>query len=208
MDAKDVAKLLLSVQAVTLRPEHPFIWVSGIISPIYCDNRLINSYPAERKQIVAAFVQKIKKQNLNPDVIAGVATGAISWGAWVAEVLNKPFVYIRGKTKEHGKQNRVEGKLEPGQTVVVIEDLFSTGGSSLSAVEAVQEAGGKVLACFAIFTYGFPQAVEGFKRANCHVETLSDFKTLLQVAQEQGIITSEQLLILKKFSADPHGWRP
>lgn len=210
MDAtcQEIARLLLEVGAVTLRPDQPFTWASGIQSPIYCDNRLLMSLPEARREVREAFCRLIRKKLPDCELIAGVATGAIPHAAWVAERLGKPFVYIRAEKKEHGKQNQVEGKVLPGSLAVVIEDLVSTGGSSCAAVEALREAGAKVSHCFAIFSYGFPEALKKFEAIQCAVESLTDFPTLLQMAKERRIITAEQVELLKKFSADPRNWKP
>lgn len=198
---QEIARLLLEVGAVTLRPDKPFTWASGIQSPIYCDNRLLISFPEARRCVREAFCRLIREKVPDCEWIAGVAVGAIPHAAWVAERLGKPLVYIRGEKKEHGKQNQVEGKVSPGAKAVVIEDLVSTGGSSVAAVEALRIAGAEVNHCFAIFSYGFPEALKKFSDIQCAVESLTDFPTLLQIAKERRIINAEQVELLKKFQA-------
>lgn len=203
---QEIARLLLDTGCIMLRPDRPFTWASGIQSPIYCDNRLLISYPNARRQVREAFIQLFKEKAADCELVAGVATGAIPHAAWIAERLNKPMVYMRGLAKEHGKQNQVEGKVEPGAKAVVIEDLISTGGSSVAAVETLREAGAKVEHCFAIFNYGFPEALKKFEEIQCTLTSLTDFQTLLQVARESRIIKADQETILKKFIADPKHW--
>ncbi|MDO8527503.1 MAG: orotate phosphoribosyltransferase [Deltaproteobacteria bacterium] len=203
---QEIAELLLHIGAVTLRPDQPFTWASGIQSPIYCDNRLLMSFPEARRKVKEAFCHCIKEKCPEAELIAGVATGAIPQATLVAERLTKPMVYIRAATKDHGKQNLVEGKVKPGVAAVVIEDLVSTGGSSVAAIEALREAGAKVDHCLAIFSYGFPEASKKFEEIHCQLTTLTDFETLLQVARESRVISAAQENILKKFSADPRGW--
>lgn len=202
-----IAELLLRIGAVTLSPEKPFTWASGIRSPIYCDNRILMAFPEERQQVTAEFLHAIRTKNITYDVIAGVATGGIPHAAWIAAALRKPMLYIRGKAKEHGKQNLIEGKLTRGQRVLVVEDLISTGGSSISAIEAVRDAGGVVDHCMAIFTYGFPEATERFTKAHCALITLTDFQTLVAVAAGQGKVSPAQVSLLKRFSENPKGWQ-
>jgi len=203
---QEIAKILLEVGAVTLRPDQPFTWASGIKSPIYCDNRLLMAYPEARREVREAFCHLLKGKSPNCELIAGVATGAIPHAAWVADRLNKPMVYIRGSTKDHGKQNLVEGKVEGGGLAVVIEDLVSTGGSSCAAIEALRNAGCKVEHCLAIFSYGFPEALKRFEEIHCNLTPLTDFPTLLQLAKERRVISTTQQDLLKKFSADPWHW--
>ncbi|OGQ04309.1 MAG: orotate phosphoribosyltransferase [Deltaproteobacteria bacterium RIFCSPLOWO2_01_44_7] len=203
---QEVAKILLEIGAVTLSPKKLFTWASGIQSPIYCDNRLLMTYPEARREIREAFCHLLKEKEPNCELIAGVATGAIVHAAWVAEHLNKPMVYVRSQAKDHGKQNLVEGKVEPGKLAIVIEDLVSTGGSSCAAIEALRDSGGKVNHCLAIFTYGFPEAVKKFEAIQCNLTTLTDFSTLLQLAKERRIISAEEQTLLQRFSANPRGW--
>lgn len=203
---QEVARLLLSIGAVTLRPEKLFTWASGIKSPIYCDNRLLISFPDARRTIKDAFCTLIKEKAPDAELIAGVATGAIPHAAWVAERLNKPMVYIRTSPKGHGKENVVEGKVETGVKAVVIEDLVSTGGSSCDAIEALRAAGARVDDCLAIFSYGFAEAQKKFDAIKCALTTLTNFPTLLQMAKEMRLIRADQIDLLKKFSQDPRGW--
>lgn len=204
---QEIARILLEVGAVIFRPDQPFTWASGIQSPIYCDNRLLMSDPQARREVREAFCRLIREKVPDCELIAGVATGAIPHAAWVAERLGKPLVYIRSEKKGHGKQNQVEGKVLPGAAAVVIEDLISTGGSSCAAVEALREAGTRADHCFAIFSYGFPEALKKFEAIQCTVESLTDFPILLQMAKERRIIKAEQIELLKKFSADPRNWK-
>ncbi len=206
MSKEDVATLLLDIGAVVLRPDEPFTWASGIKSPIYCDNRLLLGYPEARKTVRDGFVALIKTQCPTAEVIAGVATAGIPHAAWVAEALNKPMVYIRQAQKDHGKKNQVEGPLKQGQKVVVIEDLISTGGSSVSCVEAARTSGAVIEHCFAIFQYGFPEAIKKFEEIHCKLTTLTDFATLLSIAKKRGKISTEQETLLQKFIANPWKW--
>jgi len=201
-----VAETLLSIKAVTLDLKKGYKWVSGIIAPIYCDNRLLISYPAERKIIIDAFVKTIEDNKIDFDILAGTATAGIPWAAFLAEKLNKPMIYIRSKAKDHGKENLIEGKLEPGKKVLVVEDLISTGGSSISAVNAAKEAGGNVVGCLAIFTYLFPEATESFKNNSCPLYTLSNFEVLIQTAATKNYVTEEEKNAALSWSVDKTGW--
>lgn len=203
---KIVAKQLLDIKAVKLSPENPFTWASGWKSPIYCDNRKVLSYPAARKVVYNAFVDIIKKNFKDVDVIAGVATGAIAVGMMVAEVLDKPFVYVRPKPKDHGTGAQVEGDLAPGARVVVVEDLISTGGSSLSAVGALEKSGAIVLGMVAIFTYNFIKSIRAFENANVELHTLSHYEALLEAAAEANYIKADELDILKEWRLNPEEW--
>ena len=204
--ANNVANDLLQIKAIKLAPSNPFTWASGIKSPIYCDNRKTLSFPEVRNFVRGAFAEMVKQLYADADVIAGVATGAIAQGVLVAEALNKPFIYVRSGSKRHGLENMVEGHLEKGQKVVVIEDLISTGGSSIKAVEALREAGAEVLGLLAIFTYGFDVAAENFVRANCTWHTLSNYETLLKIAHTSGYINEDDITLLKKWREDPQSW--
>ena len=204
--SEQIAKLLLEIKAITLNLTEPYRYTSGILSPIYCDNRLIISYPEKRKIIITAFLDLIQEKNLNFDVVAGTATAGIPHAAWIADHLDKPMVYVRGKTKAHGKQNQIEGKLEARQTVLVVEDLISTGGSSVSAGLALREAGATVKDCIAIFTYQLPTAQKQFKEAGIHCHTLSDFSTLIEVATQMGYITEEGKNQALDWQQDPANW--
>jgi len=205
---KAVAEILLKVKAITLNPNKPYRFVSGILSPIYCDNRLLMSYPNERKKIVDFFIKIIKENKLKFDLVGGIATSGICWAAWISEKLNKPMIYIRSKTKEHGKENLVEGKLEKGQKVLVVEDLVSTGGSSLRAVNAVREQGGIVKDCVAIFTYEMKKAINGFKDDKCNLFALSDFTTLIEVATKENYIKEEDKEKVLEWNKNPGEWKP
>lgn len=203
---EEIARLLLDLGVVTLRPEEPFTWVSGIRSPIYCDNRLLMSEPAARRKVRDAFLQKIREEEPKVELIAGVATGGIPHAAWIAEALAKPMVYIRAKAREHGKGNQVEGKVGAPALAVVIEDLVSTGGSSCEAVQTLRNAGVRVNHCFSIFSYGFPEALKHFEEIGCKLSPLTTFATLLPLARRLGKITSDQEKILAKFRNDPWHW--
>ena len=200
------AKHLLEIKAVKLNNETPFTWASGRKSPIYCDNRVTLSYPEIRTYIRDQFVEIIRKNYADVDVIAGVATGGIAQGALVAQVLEKPFVYVRAEEKKHGTNSRIEGHLNAGQKVVVIEDLVSTGKSSLIAVDALREAGCEVLGMVAIFTYTLKTALENFEQANVKLDTLTTYPILLEQAVESGYISENDVISLNAWSADPAEW--
>lgn len=204
--ARQTAQQLLQIKAIKLQPEEPFTWASGWNSPVYCDNRIILSYPETRNFVRNKLVEAIKKEYGTPDVIAGVATGAIAMGILVAQEMNLPFVYIRPEAKSHGRKNQIEGQLLPGQNVVVIEDLVSTGGSSLKAVDALREADAKVMGMAAVFTYGFPVADENFNTSDCKLITLSDYHHLLEEVREQGLVDDKTLTTLKKWREAPAQW--
>lgn len=207
MTAKEVAKILLNVKAVTLSPSKPYKFASGILSPIYCDNRILMSYPEERKKVVNFFLKTIKQNNLSFDVVAGVETASISWAALVAEKLKKPMIFVRKKPKDHGKENLIEGKLEKGQKVLIIEDLISTGGSSLAAVNVVREQGGIVEDCVAIFTYEMEKQKKNFEENKCNLFTLSNFSTLIEVAAKQNYIKKEDKEKVLEWNKNPEGWQ-
>lgn len=204
--AKKTAEVLLQINAIKLQPSDPFTWASGWKSPIYCDNRIVLSFPLIRNYIRETMAKHIEHHYGKPDVIAGVATGAIGIGALVAEYLNLPFVYVRPEAKKHGRQNQVEGYLEKGQTVVVVEDLISTGNSSLNAVKALKEAGVHVKGMVAIFSYGFNIAKENFSEANVELHTLSNYENLLEQALDTNYITNKQQDILAQWNANPSEW--
>ncbi|WP_294818742.1 orotate phosphoribosyltransferase [uncultured Flavobacterium sp.] len=204
--AKKTAELLLQINAIKLNPQTPFTWASGWKSPIYCDNRVTLSFPPIRNYIREEFSKHIEKEFGKPDVIAGVATGAIGIGMLVAEYLGLPFVYVRPEPKKHGRQNQVEGFLQKGQNVVVVEDLISTGNSSLQAVEALKAAGANVKGMVAIFTYGFDVAAENFKNANVTLHTLGNYDTLLDEAVARQYITEKEQETLKEWRKNPSGW--
>lgn len=201
-----MAEFLLQSKAIKLEPASPFTWASGWKSPIYCDNRKTLSYPGIRTSVRDAYVACIHTNFELPDVIAGVATGAIAQGALVADALGLPFIYIRSSAKGHGMQNLIEGAYTPGQKVIVIEDLISTGGSSLRAVKALRDAGCIVTGMVATFTYGFRIAEEKFAEHDLEVRTLTDYDTMLDQALESGYITESQLPLLKKWRLDPENW--
>lgn len=201
-----VAEFLLQIKAVELRPADPFTWASGLKSPIYCDNRKTLSFPKIRTHLRQQFVDIISDEFPNPDVIAGVATGGIAMGALVAQELGLPFVYVRSESKKHGLGNQIEGVLDAGQQVVVIEDLISTGGSSLAAVKALREAGTKVKGMVAIFTYGFRTATENFKAARCSLRTLTDYDLLLKHAVKSNYVSEEELDALREWRNSPQTW--
>ncbi len=204
--AREVAEYLLEIKAVVLNAKEPFTWASGIKSPIYCDNRKTLSYPKVRTFIKTAFAESISEEYKQCEVIAGVATAGIPHGSLVADVLNKPFVYVRDKAKGHGLENQIEGKLDKGQKVVVIEDLISTGGSSLKAVESLRAAGAEVLGLGAIFTYGFEKAVTAFEESKCKVFTLTDYPTLLEIALQHDYIKQEDHETLLQWYKNPQAW--
>jgi len=204
--AKKTAELLLQINAIKLNPKNPFTWASGWKSPIYCDNRITLSFPPIRNYLREEFSKHIEKQFGKPDVIAGVATGAIGIGMLVAEYLGLPFVYVRPETKKHGRQNQIEGFLQKGQNVVVVEDLISTGNSSLLAVEALKEAGANVKGMVAIFTYGFDVSVDNFKKANVDLYTLSNYDNLLELAVAKNYITEEEQHTLQEWRVSPSTW--
>ena len=204
--AQQTAELLLQINAIKLNSKNPFTWASGWKSPIYCDNRIILSFPAVRNYIRDEFAKHIEEKFGKPDVIAGVATGAIGIGILVAEAMGLPFVYVRPEPKKHGRQNQVEGFLQKGQNVVVVEDLISTGGSSLLAVEALRNEGANVKGMASIFTYGFPISKERFEAANLDVFTLSNYENLLQKAVDKQYVSENELETLSAWNANPAEW--
>ena len=204
--AKKTAELLLQIKAIKLNPSEPFTWASGWKSPIYCDNRITLSYPPVRVFLKEEIAKIVEVQYGKPDVIAGVATGAIAIGILVAQELGVPFVYVRPEPKKHGRKNQIEGHLESGQNVVVIEDLISTGKSSLGAVQALKEAGGVVKGMVAIFSYEFDIAAENFDNANLNLTTLSNYSHLLEQAVDSKYITDDELTTLEKWRKDPGNW--
>ena len=205
--AQQTAELLLQINAIKLNSKNPFTWASGWKSPIYCDNRIILSFPAVRNYIRDEFAKHIEEKFGKPDVIAGVATGAIGIGILVAEAMGLPFVYVRPEPKKHGRQNQVEGFLQKGQNVVVVEDLISTGGSSLLAVEALRYEGANIKGMAAIFTYGFPVSKERFEAANLDVFTLSNYENLLQKAVDKQYVSENELATLSAWNANPAEWK-
>ena len=203
---KAVAKSLLDIKAVMLRPETPFTWASGWLSPIYCDNRRILSFPEIRENVCTWMADIIRKQYPDVEVIAGVATGAIAHGYLVAHILGKPFCYVRPKPKDHGTGSQIEGILEAGSKVVIVEDLISTGMSSLAAKSALDNAGADVLGMVAIFSYNFNQARKAFEAANVELTTLSNYDALIDVAHETGYIRQEDIEVLKEWRFSPSTW--
>jgi orotate phosphoribosyltransferase len=204
--AKKTAEYLLQIKAIKLHPSNPFTWASGWKSPIYCDNRKTLSFPEVRSYIRDSFASLVKELYPGADMIAGVATGAIAHGALAADKLGLPFIYVRSGAKEHGLGNQIEGYYEQGQKVVVIEDLISTGGSSLNAVKALREAGCVVLGMVAIFTYEFKKASDGFAAEKCKLNTLSNYSVLVDTAVNTGYISKEEVETLKKWRVDPSIW--
>ena len=202
------AEKLLKIKAIKLQPANPFTWASGWNSPIYTDNRKTLSDPEVRSFIKIEMCRLILENFEKPDAIAGVATGAIAMGALVADALGLPYVYVRSSPKDHGLENLIEGNLTPGQRVVVIEDLISTGGSSLKAVEAIRQAGCEVVGMAAIFTYGFPLAIKRFKDAGVELLTLSNYNAMLEAALDTQYIREEDLDTLKEWRKDPANWAP
>jgi orotate phosphoribosyltransferase len=204
--ARQTAEVLLQVNAIKLSPKEPFTWASGWKSPIYCDNRIILSFPPIRNYIRETMGKEIEKLYGKPDVIAGVATGAIGIGMLVAEYLGLPFIYVRPEAKGHGRKNQIEGFAEAGQNVVVVEDLISTGKSSLNAIKALKEAHLHVKGMVAIFTYGFDVAFENFKKENITLHTLSNYDSLLEQALETNYISQKDLATLSVWNSNPSEW--
>lgn len=206
--AKKTAELLLQINAIKLNTKNPFLWASGWKSPIYCDNRIILSFPPIRNFVRENIVRQLEEEFGKPDVIAGVATGAIGIGILVAEYMGLPFVYVRPEPKKHGRQNQIEGFMEAGQNVVVIEDLISTGKSSLNAVAALKDAGARVKGMIAIFSYGFQVAEQSFKNRELKLITLSDYSNLLEQAVHTNYIQENELHTLNNWRIDPASWKP
>ena len=202
----EVTKRLLAINTIKIQPDTPFTWASGWKAPIYCDNRKVLSYPETRTFICNQFVELVREKYPNAEAIAGVATGAIAIGVLVADVLKLPFIYVRSKPKGHGLENLIEGDIQPGTKVVIIEDLISTGGSSLSAAEAVRNYGAEVLGMLAIFTYNFSLAANNFQNAHIELTTLSNYNLLLKLAYDSGEINDEQLESLNNWRKNPQTW--
>ena len=204
-NAQRIAEKLLQINAVKLSPQNPFTWASGIKSPIYCDNRLVLSYPEARNLVVKSFVEKAAQ--FEPfDTIAGVATAGIPWGALIADRMKKPFIYIRDKPKAHGRQNQIEGLHREGAKILVIEDLISTGGSSIKAVETVRAVNCKVVGVLAIFSYGFEAATTIFNESKCPFDTLSNYEILLNCAVKRGYVTASDVETLQNWRVSPSTW--
>ena len=204
--AKLIARDLLKIKAVYLKPEEPFTWASGIKSPIYTDNRVTLAYPETRTLIENGFVEKIRSEFPDVEVIAGTATAGIPHGAIIADKMNLPFAYIRSKPKDHGAGNQIEGRVAPGQKMVVIEDLISTGGSVLDAIAAAKREGADVVGAAAIFTYELPKAEKNFDEAGVKLVTLSNYTELIHLAEQEGYINAEGLALLKRFKEDQENW--
>ena len=204
---RDFASRLLQVKAIKLQPNNPFTWASGWLSPFYCDNRKTLSYPELRNYVKLELVHKVLECFPEAEVVAGVATGAIAQGALVADELNLPFVYVRSKPKDHGLENLIEGDLKPGMKVVVIEDLISTGGSSLKAVEAIRSNACEVIGMVASYTYGFPVAEKAFREANVRLETLTDYEHVVEEALATGYISEHDVEVLHDWRQAPDKWK-
>ena len=204
--ARTIARHLLNIRAIRLQADHPFTWASGWKSPVYCDNRVSLSYPEIRSFISHELASSIEKNFDKPDLIAGVATAAIAQGALVADRMKLPFVYVRSSPKDHGRQNLIEGEAKPGQKTVVIEDLVSTGQSSLKAVEALRAAGCEVLGLVSVFSYGFEQAKSNFKQANCPVLSLCDYQVMLEEAVASKYIRQDEVTLLEEWRKTPETW--
>jgi orotate phosphoribosyltransferase len=203
--AQQVARQLLAIKAVKLSPNAPFTWASGILSPIYCDNRIVLSYPEARQIVKQGFVEKSTVFG-DFDVVAGVATAGIPHGALLADAIGKPFIYVRDKAKGHGRQNQIEGEVKAGQKVLVIEDLISTGGSSIKAIHALKEAGCEVVGILAIFTYGFDEAVATFAAENIPMDTLSNYSVLISEALNMNYIAEADAAALNAWRENPKEW--
>jgi len=201
-----IAKLLLDIHAVKLSPNQPFTFSSGIQSPIYCDNRILISYPQHRQRITAAFIKQIQQLDLQFDVIAGTATAGIPHAAWLAHALDKPMIYVRSKPKGHGQGNQIEGIIQPNQTALVIEDLVSTGGSVINAVQAIRAANAKVNDCLCIFSYGMQQANQAIHAAKLHCHSLTELDALLDTAIEQAYIDASDIPLIRQWQHCPEQW--
>lgn len=203
---KEVAKGLLSIKAVFLSPEKPFTWASGIKSPVYCDNRLVLGYPEVRTLVENGIAETVKREYPEAEALMGTSTAGIAHAAIAAQFLGLPMGYVRGAAKDHGRNNRIEGRLEPGMKVVVVEDLISTAGSCVETVEALREAGAEVLGIVSIFTYGLQKGIDRLEAAGVRNVSLSDFDTLIEVAAEENYVRAEQLPMLRRFIANPQSW--
>ena len=201
-----VSEILLNLNAVILRTKPPFRWASGILSPIYTDNRLLMSYPKEREFIVNSFIKLIKANKIKDDGFAGTATAGIPWAAWIAQKIKKPMIFVRSESKDHGKENKTEGVIESGKTYVVVEDLISTGGSSLNTINAVREKGGIVEHCIAIFTYELEKSKINFDSVNVKLNTLTNFTNLIKTAVQKKFIGRDQLAHIMDWKKNPEGW--
>ena len=204
---EQIADLLLEIKAVQINTTEPFRYTSGLLSPIYCDNRLIISYPKARNRVIQGFIDKIEQQHLTCDVIAGTATAGIPHAAWIADRLERPMIYVRSNAKQHGKHNQIEGHIEPGQSVLVIEDLISTGGSAIAAVQALQQQQLTATHCLAIFNYQLPQSTQAFRDAQIELHTLTTLDTLLNVAVQHGTITNDERQHVTEWRSNPQQWQ-
>ena len=203
---RSIASGLLDIGAVSLRIDPPYTWASGRLSPIYCDNRLLISFPERRKKVTAGFKDLLEQLGWKPEIVAGTATAGIPHAAWLASSLDLPMIYVRGSSKQHGKQNRVEGRLDSGKQVVLIEDLISTGSSSIEAAKAIVESGAELFGVAAIFTYGLEAATQRFSEAGMNYAALTSFDELIQLALENGSISQPDIEILMEWQRDPAGW--
>jgi orotate phosphoribosyltransferase len=203
---KHFAEKLLQIKALQINLQKPYVWASGWNSPVYCDNRKVLSYPYVRDFVKSELANMVLEHYPDADVIAGVATAGIAHGVMAADLLKLPFIYVRSKPKEHGMGNMIEGVLQPGQKVVVVEDLVSTGKSSLQVVDAIREAGGEVMGMCALFTYGFPAADEAFEKAGVALHTISNYKALMEVGEEQKLVAAEHKEVLENWRLDPANW--
>ncbi len=203
---KHFAEKLLQIKALQINLQKPYVWASGWNSPVYCDNRKVLSYPYVRDFVKSELANMVLEHFPDAEVIAGVATAGIAHGVMAADLLKLPFIYVRSKPKEHGMGNQIEGYMEAGKKVVVVEDLVSTGKSSLQAVEAIRAAGSEVIGMCALFTYGFNAAADAFAQANVPLHTISNYQALMEVAEEQQLIASEQKASLEQWRVDPAGW--
>lgn len=203
---KEIAESLLEIEAVSLQPDNPFTWSSGLKSPIYCDNRLTLSYPAVRRKVAKGLTDLIEQHFPETEMVAGTATAGIPHAAWVSERMDLPMCYVRSKAKGHGKGNQIEGKVTEGQKVVVVEDLISTGGSVIEAVQALRNAGCQVLGVVSIFTYELAKGEHQLKSANIEAHSLTDFSTLAKIAEQKGLITKENLSSLEEWKQNPTDW--
>lgn len=204
--AETVAKILLDLKAVTFNPKQPYKYASGIVSPVYTDCRVIISSPEKRTQIINFYLEAIKESGLEFDVVAGTATAGIPHAAWIADKLNMPMAYVRGKAKDHGKENTVEGALQPGQKVIIIEDLVSTGDSSINSFHAIKAAGGEATHVFSIMKYGLKKGEDNFDQNNLTLVSLTDFQTILKVAKNNKDLTDEEIELVQDWLKDPEGW--
>lgn len=204
--SETVAKILLELNAITLNPKKPFRYASGILSPVYTDCRVLMAYPDKRREIRDLYIDTIKKSGVKFEVVAGTATAGIPHAAWIADQLNLPMVYVRGKAKDHGKENLMEGIIKKGQKVIVIEDLVSTGESAINSVNAVREAGGEISHVFSIVTYGMKVAEDSFKKNNLQLISLTTFQDVVDEAQKMGYINKEEISTVLDWTSDPPGW--